>query len=316
MGFEDRTAACEIIGAGREVLDPLAIEFVGHAHLDLIELIEHIELGDRQAVEAVDLHRVAADHAVEPAAAPASAGGGAVFAAAVTEVVVEAALQFGGKRTLAHPGGVSLRHADHPVDKGGAHAGTDAGPPRHRVGGGHVGVGAVVEIEQGALGPLKEDVLAGSGCLVDRARAIHHMGGESLAIAGVFGDHRLGIEGIEAVDLLQEVVLLGQWAQQPVPQPFGIEQVDHADAVALRFVRVGGADAAAGGADAAVAAALFHRLIQQAVIGHGHMGGAGELQAFHLNPVAAEHVELAQHHLGIHHRARSDQTGGVRIENS
>ena len=316
MGFEDRTAAGEILGAGREVFDPLAIEFVGHTHLDRIELIEHIELGDRQAVEAVHLHGVAADHAVEPATAPASAGGGAVFSAAVAKVVIETALQFGRKGTLAHPGGVGLRHADHPVDQGGAHTGTDAGPPRHRVGGGHVGVGAMVEIEQGALGPLKEDVLAGPGGLVDRARAIHHMGSESLAIAGVLGDHRLGIERIEAVDLLQEVVLLGQRAQQPVAQPFGVEQVDHTDTVAIRLVRIGGADAAAGGADAAVAAALFHRLIQQAVIRHGHMGGAGELQALHLNPVAAEHVEFAQHHLGIHHRARSDQTGGVRIENS
>ena len=190
------------------MLDALAIEFVGDAHLDLIEFIEHVELGDRQAIEAVHLHRIAANHAVKPAAATATAGGGAVFPAPVAEVVIEAALQFGGEGALAHPGGVSLGHANHPVNQGRAHARPDAGSAGDRVRGRDVGVGAVVEVEQGALGALKQDVLAGPGRLVDRADAVDDVGGQALAVGGVLGDHRLAIEGFDPVDPLQQQVLL------------------------------------------------------------------------------------------------------------
>ena len=316
QGFKDRLAAGEVLGAAGEMLDALAIEFVGNTHLDLVELIEHVELGDRQAIEAVHLHRITANHTVKPAATAAPARGGAVFTAPVAEVVVEAALQLGGEGALAHPGGVGLGHADHPVDQGGADAGADAGPAGDRVGGGDVGVGAVVEVEQGALGALKQDVFAGPRCLVDRADAVDHVGGQALAVGGVFGDHRLAIEGFDPVDPLEQQVLLRQGAGEAVPQPVLIEQVDDADAVAFGLVGVGGTDTPAGGADAAIAPALLHRLIEQAVVGHGHVGRGGQLQALHADAVLGQHVQLAQHHARIHHGAGADQAGGIRIKDA
>lgn len=77
--FKNGFAAGEIIGAAWEVLDSLTVEFIGHAHLDLIHFVEHIQLGDGQTVETIHLNGVAADHTIEPSAAAAAAGGGAEF---------------------------------------------------------------------------------------------------------------------------------------------------------------------------------------------------------------------------------------------
>ena len=125
-------------------------------------------------------------------------------------MVVEAALQFGGEWAFPHAGGVGLCHPNHPVDQGGSYPRTDAGPPGDGIGGGDIGIGAVVEIQQGALGTLEKNVLAGPGRLVNRAGAIDHVGGQSGAVAGVFGNHGVGIQGLQPVDLGEQFVLLGE----------------------------------------------------------------------------------------------------------
>ena len=128
QGLEDWMATGEVVGAAGEVIDPFAIQFVGHADLNLIEFIQHIQLGDGEAIEAVHLNGVATDHPVESSrASPAPAGGGSEFTAALRQLIVEAPAQFGRERPLTDAGGVGLGHTDDPVDQGGSHSGTDAG---------------------------------------------------------------------------------------------------------------------------------------------------------------------------------------------
>ena len=134
---------------------------------DLVELIENVELGDRQAIETVHFNGVTTDHAVEPTATATTARRGAELAAAVAEVIVKAALQFGGEGAFADAGCIGLGHTDDSVDQGRTHPCTDAGASADRVRGGDVGVGAVVKIEEGALCPLEQDVLLGLGRLVN-----------------------------------------------------------------------------------------------------------------------------------------------------
>ena len=138
---------------------------------------------------------------------------------------------------------------------------------------------------------------------MDGPGAVDHMGRQPLAIGHVLGDHGIEVEGLEAVELLQDFILLSQRTSKPIPKPGFIQDVEDPDAVALRFIGIGGANAPTGGADAAIAAALFHRLVEQAVVGHGHVGRAGQLQAADIDAVALEHLELAKHHLGIDDRA-------------
>ena len=231
-------------------------------------------------------------------------------------MIGEAALELSRERSLTHTGGVGLGHSNDPVDQGRTNPSANAGSTRHRVGGGHIGVGAVIEIQQGALGPFKQDVFAGPRGVMDGAGAIHHMAGEAAAVVGVFSNHLLGIEGVNAIELLELQVFRSQWPLQSLAQQLLIEQIDHAQTTALGLVGIGGADATAGGANALVTALLLHRLIQQAVIRERHMGGGGHLEAAGINVVAGKHLKLAQQHLGINHRAGTNQAGGVGIQDS
>ena len=148
-------------------------------------------------------------------------------------MVVETALQFGGERTFANASGVGLGHADHPVDQGGADTSTDAGATGNGVGGGDVGVGAVVQVEQGSLSTLEQDVFAVAGGLMDLPGAVDHVRSEALAVSEVLADHILGIKGIDAVDRLQQLILFFQGAVEAVAKARLVQQVNHPDAAAL-----------------------------------------------------------------------------------
>src|SRR5690606_17882659 len=78
-----RRALVPALGVERRVLGALAAVLVGDAHLQRLHAVEHVELGDAQAADAVDRHRALERDDVDPAAAARAAGGGAVFLAAV-----------------------------------------------------------------------------------------------------------------------------------------------------------------------------------------------------------------------------------------
>ncbi len=69
----------------RDGVVAVAFVLVGDADLDGVEGAEHVELGDDEVGQAVDLDRVAHDDAVVPAGASLSAGGGAVLVADLDE---------------------------------------------------------------------------------------------------------------------------------------------------------------------------------------------------------------------------------------
>src|SRR5574341_889769 len=52
-----------------------ALITISHAKLDFGERVEHIQLGERPGIDAVDLRRVIRHDGVEPAASPRPAGG-------------------------------------------------------------------------------------------------------------------------------------------------------------------------------------------------------------------------------------------------
>ena len=157
----------------------------------------------------------------------------------------------------------------------------------------------MIKVEQRSLCTLEENVFATACRLVNLAGAVHHMGGQPFAVGQIFTDHRFSIERFHAVDSLQKLILLIQWAFEAVAQTCFVEKIDDPNAASLRFIRVGRTDAPSRGADAAIAALLLHRLVEQAVVGHGHMRRGGELQPSDVDPVLDQHVEFAKHHFGI-----------------
>ena len=130
----------------------------------------------------------------------------------------------------------------------------------------------MVQVQQRALGTFEQDVLAISRCLMNRLGALHHVGGEALAVSQIFLDDVFGVQGRNAINGLKKFVLLLKWAFKAIPQPLFVQQVDHTDATALRLVGVGGADSTACGSDPSCSPLLLHGLVEQAVVGHRHVG--------------------------------------------
>ena len=133
---------------------------IAGADLDAVETIEHVELGQRQAVDAADPHGLAHQHRVEPAAAALAPGVDAEFLAAAADLLADLVMQFGRKRALADPGRIGLADSEHVADRARAHAGAGRRLRRHGVGRGDVGIGAVIDVEHRALRALEQDALA------------------------------------------------------------------------------------------------------------------------------------------------------------
>ncbi len=119
-----------------------------------------------------------------------------------------------------------------------------------RVGGGDERVGAVVDVEHGALGALEQDAAAGALQLgqpqPDRLGEGQQLGRQG----GELGQQRAAVDLLDAEAAAQRVVV----DQQLVDlgrQGVGVGEVADADRAARRLVLVGRADAAAGGADLA-----------------------------------------------------------------
>src|SRR5258708_18925590 len=80
-----RVAALELLGAHRQDLGEGALELVADADLHRLDAVEHIELGDAQAGDAVQLDRALEGRGIEPAGASRPPGGGAEFLAALPQ---------------------------------------------------------------------------------------------------------------------------------------------------------------------------------------------------------------------------------------
>src|SRR3546814_20408571 len=86
--------------------------------LDLLEAVENVELGQRDALDAGQLGSLAHHHRVEPAAAPLPARDHAELAAARAQQLARGLGQLGRKGAAADPRGVGLGDAAHEVEVG------------------------------------------------------------------------------------------------------------------------------------------------------------------------------------------------------
>ena len=163
-----------------EVVVTHAVALVGHAHLDGVEGRKHIQLRESHIGEPVHLGGVAPDDGIEPAAAALAARGdaelmtGGAQKLAVLRILTGAAvlgeLQLRGEGALAHASDIGLLDAEHAVDGLGADAGTRGSAARAAAGRRHERIGAMVDVEQRALGAFEEN-----GLPVGQRR-VQHMG--------------------------------------------------------------------------------------------------------------------------------------------
>ena len=101
-------------------------------------------------------------------------------------------------------------------------------------------------------------------------------GSDLLGGAGVVLVHLLGVERLGAEEGVGDGVLLVAGVVDVRAQQRGVEQVDDAEAVAVDLVLVGGADAAAGGADGLAAGRGFGGELDHAVVGQDDLRAVGD----------------------------------------
>ena len=93
-----------------------AVGLVGDAHLDRLEGVEDVELGQRHLGQRIQAHGLAEHHGVEPAAAPLAPGVGAELVAPLDKQLADVVLLLGREGPGAHPRDVGLGDPDHPLD--------------------------------------------------------------------------------------------------------------------------------------------------------------------------------------------------------
>ena len=149
---------------------------------------------------------------------------------------------------------------------------------------GDEGVGAEVDVEEGALRALEEDALLFRELLVQPDDGVGEVGAE-LARGLEVGLVDLGEAERLAAERLEDGVVFLDAGLELDGKFLGLGEVDEAQAGAGGLVAVGGADAALGGADLVAALAQLARLVEGAVVGQHEVGGfadeeaAGELDA-------------------------------------
>src|SRR6185312_1587239 len=126
-GTQHRLGGLQAAAVRREIAQGLAVQLVGDADGDLVEVVEHVELGQRHGADTVEELAVAGRHRVEPAAAPGPAGDGAELVAAMAQDLARGVRQLAGEGAAADARGVGLEQAHGAVDSRRRHAGARAG---------------------------------------------------------------------------------------------------------------------------------------------------------------------------------------------
>ena len=191
-------------------------------------------------------------------------GDGAELAAAVAEGLADRVGQLGRERAAADPGRVGLGDAEHKADRRRRDAGPGRGLPGHRVRRGHVGIGAVIDIEHRALRALEQDAAAGAPRLVEQPPDRRGVGQELRRDLAQPGQH-VGAVELRRVEPAQQRVVVQQQIVDPVFERLRLGQIADPHRAAADLVLVGRADAAAGRADPPRAAPLLARPVERAV---------------------------------------------------
>ena len=229
--------------AARQIVDFLAVQHVADANLDLVEAVEHVELGQGDAGDPVDRHRLAHQHGIEPAAAALAPRHGAELVPLLAEELANLVVLLRRERSLADAGRIGLGDAEYIADTARPHAGACRRLSGGRVRRGHKGIGAVVDVQQCALRALEQDARAALAVLVEDFPNPVDIGNDRVRNRAQLLHQRLVRDFVIAEATAKRVVM----GQQPVDfrrQRFHVLQVHRPDRATADLVLIGGADAA------------------------------------------------------------------------
>ena len=180
-----------------------------------------------------------------------------------------------GERSLTNASGVGFDHSHHGVDPVRRDAGAGAGASGGGVGAGDKGIGPVIDIKEGTLGTLEQNLLLGLHRLVEVGDCVDHEGLENLGGGDVVGQH-LGAAHRLTTKALDHGVVLADPLGKLLLEDIGADQISHAQPGAGCLVTVSRADAALGGADLVLSLESLAALVERTVVGHHQVGAVAD----------------------------------------
>lgn len=245
--FVDGDDAVPGVAVGGWVFVFLTIDFVVGADVDHFPFVESIETSDGQSGDSIDHAGVAHEDDVEPAAGASAAGGRSEFATESMEVFPKF-LIVGRERAGSDAGGVGFADSYDRLDGEGRKAGSGGATSRSGVRGSDEGVGAKVDVEEGALGAFEENHFFRFPCLVNDGDDVGDVRTEPVERGRDGVDDAVYGEGRET-EGLENGVGFRDTDFEEFTELLGANGVSETDSFAVGLVRVGGADATLGGAD-------------------------------------------------------------------
>ena len=203
--------------------------------------------------------------------------------AGLPELVADGIELFRGEGAFAHAGAVGLYHTDHFVDFLRSHARPDGNAAGNRVGGGDIGIGAVIDVQHGRLCPLEKDPASGSHFLVQEGNGVADIGANALCISQVFLENSFIVQRLMVIKHLEFLVFLGEVRLELPGEFLLVHEVADADADAVVPVHVAGADAALRRPNLRFPARLVTDAVHNAVIRKHHMGTVGKTDTRDIN---------------------------------
>ena len=155
--------------------------------------------------------------------------------------------------------------------------------------------------------PSKTTVPPALERLVAEQRRVGDVRLEPVAVGDVLLGHRVKVERRVLRVRAQRVALGLERGHDLLAQDRLVEQVLDADAEARRLVRVAGADAAPGGADAQLAQPGLAGAVEQHVVGHDQVRVGRDLQAADVDAAPLQALDLAEQHPRVDHHAVADR---------
>ena len=144
----------------RQIVIGHAIQIIADTDFQFLEAVEHVELGQGDAMDTGHGQSLPDQYRIEPAATPLPAGNRSEFMATFAKPLADLVVQLGREGAGTDAGRVSLGDTEDIAGTGWSDAGAASRRARNGIGAGDKGIGAVVNIQQHALRAFKQYALA------------------------------------------------------------------------------------------------------------------------------------------------------------
>ncbi len=187
------------------------------------------------------------------------------------------------------------------------------------MGGSYERISTEVDVEQGSLRALKQNLLASLVSLESNNGSVRHVLRKLLAIALVFLIDSVQVACLAAVNLCDDKVLQLAGFLDLLLQHLGVYQVVHADTDTLVLVGVAGADSSAGGADihaGLLGLKFLGQLVEKSVPRHDDVCTRVNTQIIAGNAALIHALYFFKKYGRVNHNAAADKAESFGVQDS